>query len=483
MSLDIGTTSTRAMVFDQEFNLFGSASEKYPVHSPQPGWAEQDPDEIYEACIRSIAGAVLHSGSTPNEIRGIAISSVLHSLFAVDQLGRPLSSMLIWADTRSTACVRIAEEEFGAHEIYRRTGCRVHPMYPLAKVMWFRREAPELFARTSRFFSIKDYVLFRMTGQVLADVSVASGTCLFNIYTMDWDDDLLGYAGIDRDMLPQVTDVFEQVSPLLPEAASATGLFSDTPVIIGAADGMLSNIGAGAVEPGQMSFMIGTSGALRVFSQAPVLDLPSMRTWCYVFRKGAYVPGGSINNGGIALDWVQRVIGESPDPGREAASVPPGSEGLIFLPLITGERCPHWRGDARGVMFGLELAHTRAHFIRAAMEGVIYRMYSVYRALSEVVGEPEEVRATGGFVNSPEWVQMAADTLGRPVSVPAEREGSALGAAVVGMAALGAITGVEEVRNAVTITRSVEPDMTRHRIYSEGFSKFEKVYERVSDLF
>lgn len=488
IGLDIGTTGCRAVIYRQDVQVLANSSIDYPLYTPQAAWAEQDPVEIYNAAETVIREAVQQSGLPPAAIAGICISSVFHSLLPVDAEGNALYRMINWADSRSQAYTEKLKAEHDGQAIYGRTGCPLHPMYPLSKILWFRYEAPEIFAKTAKFISIKEYVLYRLLGKYIIDRSIASGSGMYNIHELCWDKELLTIMGLREDQLSPVMATTHAEGPLLPHIATKLGLNPDTPVVLGAGDGVLSSIGSGAVNPGQLTAMIGTSGAVRVITDKPRVDEKG-RTWCYNMTDQYWVLGGAINNGGIAFRWAKDKFAANEQfvadklgldtydiLSRYAEQKPAGSDGLIMLPFLAGERAPYWNANARGVLFGLNLNHGKRHLIRATLEGIVYRMFSIFNALEEVSGSVNEIRVSGTFTRSKLWVQIMADVFGRVISVPGEPEGSAFGACVLGMYALGIINDVKEVGNFINIKERYYPNAENHQRYQRLYSIYERIY-------
>jgi gluconokinase len=488
---DIGTTGCRVCIFGTGGDLASQATATYPLHVPQAGWAEQDPTVIVEAFERTLAEAIRDFPHPRERLRALALSTVLHSLFPVNADGRPLGPMLTWADTRAQPFTDVIRQRTDADAFYARTGCPLHPMYPVAKLLWWRDADSSLFASAHKFISIKELLVHRLTGRFLVDRSIASGTGLYNNRTLDWDAEALSLTGLRRD---QLSDVLATTATIDGWSPAKAGLPDGVSLVIGASDGVLSTLGAGAVGPGEFTAMIGTSGAVRVCDPEPKTD-PAVRNWCYNLTDDLWVLGGAINNGGLALDWVRQALaaGENApedynDLVEDAVNgAPPGSEGLVFLPLLTGERSPYYNGHARGVMFGLTLNHRRPHLVRATLEGVVYAMHAVFSSLQRLGvagGTVRDVRASGSFMRSPAWVQIMADVFGHAVTVPGEPEGAAFGAAALGMIAAGAIDGPAAVGALIGAARGVyEPDPARHAVYAPLFALYERVYGRLVDEF
>jgi len=487
LGIDIGTTGCKCIVADLEGKCLGEGSSPYSILSPHASWAEQDPEAVFAGVMEAVRRAVLTSRVSPENIWALSFGGTLHSLLAVDREGIPLTKALIWADTRSKDCSLLLREEHNAHQIYKRTGCPVHPIYPASKIVWIHENLPSAYRKTYKFISLKEYVLHKLLNRYLVDRSIASATGLFNIHNLDWDYDTLGIVGIMADRLSEHVATTTVVEGLEPRYAQAMGIRSDVLIVIGAGDGLLSNLGAGSVGPGQLTCMIGTSGAVRVLSVEPKLD-EKERTWCYLLTDKAWVVGGAVNNAGLVYQWFREKfypIGEKKYKtlDEEAAQVGVGSEGLIFLPYLTGERSPNWNPNARGVLFGLSLRHDHRHFLRAIMEGVAYGMYSLLLALEEVTGEIREIRGSGGFLLSPLWVQIVTDVFGREIIVPQVVETTALGAVLLAMYALGQIEDLREVREYVPIKACYTPNMKTHQLYLRLFDIYQGVYQGVVGRF
>ena len=490
IGVDVGTTGVRAVAYEADGHSHGAASREYRLYTPQPDWAEEDPSEILAALdevLREVAGKVEGNG---RKVDGIAFSSVFHSFMTYDDQLRPVTRLMTWGDNRSQAIVMDMKRSGRDFlQVYRRVGCPLHPMYPMTKIAWVLKHEAETGhrGRSQRFGSIKDYIFLTLTGQWVMDRSIASGTGLYNCFHLEWDKELMQFLGITENNLPQVVPTTYS-RPLTAQAAQRTGLSAGIPVVIGAGDGVLVNVGIGAVKPGQMSATIGTSGAVRMLSERPQTDEKG-RTWCYNLTDRMWVLGGAINNGGIILRWVRDNFGEAERAEAEkqgvdpydilmqgAAKIAPGSDGLILLPFFMGERAPNWNADTRGVWFGLNLTHGKNHLIRSAMEGVCYRMKSTLRPLEHVAGPATEIRVSGSFTRSELWLQMLADIFERDVHVPNINEGAAFGAAVLGFISAGILSDIADTANFVTVSRSFSPAAKAAERYRRLYAIYEQVY-------
>ncbi|MEK4003370.1 gluconokinase [Paenibacillus sp. FSL H3-0333] len=495
IGVDIGTTSTKAVLFEENGTIVAQSNQGYPLHQPSPSVAEQDPEQILEAVIHTIASVMQESLATPESILLVSFSSAMHSVIAVDPAGKPLTACITWADNRSSRYARRLKDELNGHELYLRTGTPIHPMSPITKLMWLGEEQPELFRQTYKFISIKEYIFFRLFGEYVIDHSIASATGMFNLEKLDWDEEALRIAGVTPERLSRPVPTTHILQGLLPELTGKLGLLTDTPFVVGASDGVLSNLGVGAMEPGVIAATIGTSGAIRTVVDHPLTD-PKGRIFCYALTDKHWVIGGPVNNGGMLFRWVRDEFAASEvetakrlgiDPyevlTRIAEQVPPGSNGLLFHPYLTGERAPLWNPDARGSFFGLSMNHRKEHMIRAVLEGVIFNMYTVLLAMEECIGEPVRILATGGFARSALWRQMMADIFDQEVVVPESFESSCLGAVVLGLYAIRRIDSLDAVFSMIGSTHRHEPVTAHAKAYKQLLPIFISVSRSLEDQY
>ncbi|CAG7622315.1 Xylulose kinase [Paenibacillus allorhizosphaerae] len=496
IAADIGTTSTKTLVIDTVGGrVLGSHAVEYPLHTPRPDMAEQDPDEIFQAVLTAIRTVIGKASILPSQVLGVSFSSAMHSVIAIDRDLHPLTRCITWADNRSVGYVKTLKEELNGLQIYRNTGTPIHPMSPLLKLMWFRDNRPDLFEQAYKFIGIKEYVFAKLFGKLVIDYSIASATGLFNLKQLDWDQQALETCGVRREQLSDPVSTTHVLQGINSEYLTAIGLHADTPFVVGASDGVLANLGVGAIDTGVYAVTIGTSGAVRGVVREPVTD-PQGRLFCYALNEDFWVVGGAINNGGIMFRWVRDQLATlEAEEGRRrgmdpydyltelAQGVAPGSDGLIFLPLLAGERAPYWNANARGVFFGLSLYHQKQHMIRSVLEGVVYRIHSVVTALEELSGPTKEVRASGGFARSPFWLQMMSDVLGTTVAVPNTIESSGLGAAQLAMLALGEIKDFSSVHDWMQVEQSLRTNEHNHETYMQLTKIYNRVYHQLKDEF
>jgi len=482
IGVDIGTTATKVVAYRTDGAALTSAERSYPLHSPHPGWAEQDPDEVVDAVLDAIAQAV---SNLSEDVAAIGLSSVMHSLIGLDGDGGPLTPLITYADTRAWPQALRLRREHGI-SLYRATGTPIHPMSPLVKLVWFGEHHPELLRQVSQWVSIKEYLLRRMCGSDVVDHAVASATGLFDLSTRDWHPDALRAAGVDPEHLGRPVPTTERVDGLRSDIAQPLGVPDSTPVVVGASDGVLANLGVGAVRPGVAALSIGTSGAIRVTVDAPRTD-PEMRTFCYTLTDRQWVVGGAISNGGLVLRWLAEELfgGRDDDYDRltaEAAEVPPGSDGVLMLPYLTGERAPSWSPLRGGVLFGLRVGHRRGHAIRAGLEGVALQLRLVAAALRDARGDFDRLRVTGGFVDSELWLQIVADVLNSELEVPQVNEAVAYGAALLAMRGLGLVDDLSVATDGITIARTVAPSADAVAEYDRVAASYAELVERLTPM-
>jgi gluconokinase len=475
MGVDIGTTSVKVVAFSTKGEILNRQQVAYPMQHPASDRSELDPEAVVRAvceCINRTAGAL-----EPSLPALLSFSSAMHSFLAIDKAGRPLTACMIWADNRAGSVAESLRNSEQGRAFYQATGVPIHAMTPLCKLLWLRSAEPAIFCSADKFIGIKEYVFLRLFGELVVDTPIASATGLLNIRSLEWDEDILRFAGIRTSQLSKL------VTPghIIRYDGERLSLLSGTPVVTGNSDGASANLATGATGNHVMAITIGTSGAARMVIQGAQTD-KFMRTFCYHVRDNCYILGGATNNGAVVIQWLKENLLQTNEDFGElfglAAGVEPGSEGLLFVPYILGERAPVWNSKARGIYFGLGISHTKAHLIRAAMEGVIYCLYSIGKILVENK-EIRELHATGGFTRSPCWLQILADVFNIKVLVFGEDESSALGAVITGLAA----TGNSFPFPQPPVLATYEPDASAHAVYRKGWEKFTRIYRLVEEEF
>lgn len=486
IGLDLGTTNAKAVLMSVDGTILGLASSGYALYSPNPGWAEQNPLEVWIAATNALSKLVQdHPGES---VLGLCLSGAMHTLFPMDRDGIPLAASMSWADQRAAPQVAPIRANANPLAVYRRTGCPINAFYYPARLNWWKNAGRQS-GWEVRFSAIKDWVLFKLTGQWAADFSMASSTGLLDIRRFEWDSEALGLAGVSPEQLPPLVSPKAVAGQIHPESARLTGLKAGLPVIAGASDGGLANLGSGAVLPNQMVITVGTSGAVRRILKEPWFDRAA-RTWCYVLTEDRWFAGGAINSAGLAVQWVREKF--YPDLQgaagfqaimEDAACTPVGADGLVFLPYFAGERSPHWNPELRASLVGMSLEHNRRSVARAVLEGVAFCLKDIWQVLLEENPDVAEVRLTGSITQSPVWMQIVADVIGCPVIPVEAADASALGAAVLGGYALGSISRLESLSAQMAKGLVIQPDPLAHRSYQALHNHYQELFRLVEPAY
>jgi gluconokinase len=479
LGVDIGTGSVKAVAVNLQCQSFAVCQHHYPFNSPKPGYHEQDPKQIYDAFIDSIREIIDKIGSQP---LAISLSSAMHSLIPVDETCRPLSPMMTWADNRSSEIAVGLRATARGLAIYKATGTPLHAMSPLCKIIWIRENDPGLFNKTYKFISIKEYIWHKLFNEFKIDHSGASCTGLFNITKLTWHPDALDLAGITAQSLSEPVPT-NYVNKTVNNPAISF-LKPGIPFIIGASDGCLANLGSMADKPGIAAITIGTSGAVRVASSKPLPNEKAM-TFSYILDKGTYICGGPINNGGIAMQWwLKNIKPETTDADytqlfEQIVNVHAGSEGLIFLPYLTGERAPIWDSESSGNFFGIKLQHTQAHFSRAVLEGICYALNDVLEAVQQNAEPIIQINVSGGFVKAAVWVQTLADITGKNLVIVQSEDASAIGAAFMALKSIGVINKYPS--SGFANMKTFLPNPVNAGVYANSFAIYKQLYRDLKE--
>lgn len=488
---DLGTTGNKATLFDATGRLIGSTFAAYPTAYPQPNWAEQDPADWWQAVCATTQQLLAQSAIRADAIGAIGLCGQMMGCTPVDRQGQPLRSCIIWADQRAQAEATLIAERCGSEALYQRTGHRPSAAYTAAKILWLRTHQPEVFKATTAILQPKDYIAFRLTDHFATDYSDASGTLLFDLAARTWAADLLDALHLSPSLLPTIYPSTAVIGEITREAAAATGLAVGTPVVIGGGDGACAGIGAGVVEPGEAYCYIGSSAWISVSTLAPVVD-PQQRTFTFHhLHPERYAPMGTMQAAGGARDWAWQQLAGTTDPDRAAAGVAPGSEGLLFLPYLLGERSPHWNPLARGAFVGLAMSHGQADLARAVLEGVALNLRLVLDALRSSIGpnQPpiQAMRLIGGGGKSSLWPQILADTLALPIhQLALTGEATSWGAAVAAGVATGLYSwSIAAQRSTVShVVTPIATNVTRYgellTIYADAYQALAPIYARLA---
>lgn len=484
IGIDIGTTHTKAVVASANGQIITEVKKTYKA-APSSSHHEQDPEDIFTTVMDALKQAIA-SIADKDQIACISFSAAMHSIMALDKNGKPLTSLYTWADTRSNQQAKRLKESEEGKQIYQTTGTPIHAMSPLCKIAWIRENLPDVFGKAIKFISGKEYVFYRLFNAFVIDHSLATATGLFDFRKLEWFKPAMSFAGIDENHLSQPVKITHAMRGLKESFRVELGLLSDVPFIVGSSDGVLANIGSGAILPGETALTIGTSGAVRSLIARPFID-PHQRLFNYAVDKDHYLCGGATNNGGIILKWFIEVFTDGGRPFEEAigqllheaAFVPAGSEGLIFLPYLYGERAPVWDADAKGIFFGIRAIHTKAHFLRAVLEGIGFSLLQILKALEDSGEQIHTVYASGGFIESALWREIITDVLNKKLSVSHAADASALGAIFMGMQFLGVIDKLEEVKSFIRIDEEMHPNPAHQDIYQKNYKTFAGLYSKL----
>jgi xylulokinase len=487
LGIDVGTGGTRALLVDDRGKVrhaFTAAHED--MRMERPLWAEQHPEDWWNASQRAIRGVIKSAGASGKDIQGIGLSGQMHGLVLLDENDKVIRPALIWCDQRSQAQVDAINASIDRETIL---SCIANPVltgFTLPKLLWVRDNEPEAFSRIRKLLLPKDYVRFQLTGEYASDVSDASGTALFDVVGRRWSREFVERLGLRTSLLPTVFESHEVVGKVSADGAKSTGLQEGTPVVAGAGDQAASAVGNGVVEPGLVSCTIGTSGVVFAHTKSPAYD-PGGRvhTFCHAVR-GAWHLMGVTQGAGLSLQWFRRNL--APDVEydaltAEAAAAPAGSQGLYWLPYLMGERTPHLDAAARGGWVGLTARHTRADLIRAILEGVAYSQKDCLEIIEQMGNRIESVRLSGGGARSPLWRQIFADVFGKRVATLETEEGSAYGAALLSMVGTGRYPSVVDLcRATVREMASFEPQPGEAATYDRSHRIYQSLYPALKVL-
>ena len=486
LALDIGTSSSRAALFDSLGNEVAGTEARVArtLSTTLDGGAELNADEAVEEVARVVDAVLAKAPSISTSIETVAVACFWHSLVGIDGEGRAITPVFGWADTRSARAVEELRRQFDEPLMHARTGCRFHASYWPARLRWLQQERPSLYRAVHQWMSFGEFLALRFFGETQTSVSMASGTGLLDERLCIWDEELLAWLGISVGQLPEIAEESKTFNGLTDEYARRWPQLREARSFPAIGDGAANNIGAGCVTRERAALMIGTSGAMRVLweDEPPAVLPPAL--WCYRADRRRIVVGGALSDGGGLYHWMNDALalsGNREEVESALTSIEPDAHGLTILPFWAGERSTGWSGAARGAITGLTM-HTRPiEILRAAMEAVAYRFALIADALDPFFA-PDGVKivASGGALSaSPLWAQMLADAMSRPVTLSGVREPSSRGAALLALEATGKIKSIAEAR--APLEQTYEPDMARHARYRVGLERQQKVYEKLVD--
>lgn len=497
LGVDIGTSGTKTVLFDELGNTRASDLQEYPLYQPKNGWAEQDPDDWWKATYVSIKNVLAKSGVSPEDVKGVGLSGQMHGLVLLDKDNKVLRKSIIWCDQRSGAECEQITQLVGAKRLIEITANPALTGFTASKIMWVKNHEPEIFDKAVKILLPKDYVRYMLTGEYATEVSDASGMQLLDVPNRCWSDEVLQKLGLSKSMLGKVYESQEITGTIHQRAAELTGLKAGTPVVGGGGDQAAGAVGNGIVKPGVISSTIGTSGVVFAYTDKVSIDpLGRVHTFCHAVPNTWHIMGVT-QAAGLSLQWFRNnfcreeistanIMGVDPYylMDKAAEKVEAGSNGLLYLPYLMGERTPHLDSECRGVFFGLSAKHTKKEVLRAVMEGVVYSLKDCLEIIKELGVDVSQVRASGGGGKSPLWRQMQADVFGSEICTINASEGPAFGVAILAGVGSGVYKSVPEACEAtIQVKTRQQADQAVTAKYNEYYKLYRNLYQSLKQDF
>jgi xylulokinase len=487
LGIDVSTTATKAILVDAGGAVRGIGTAEYPYATPRPRWSEQDPELWWEGARGSVRDALAAAGVDGGAVRAVGLTGQMHGAVLLDAADRPVRPAILWNDQRTGAECDAIRAAVGPDRLIEITGNDALTGFTAPKLLWVRANEPDVWARTAHVLLPKDYLRLRLSGEHAMDKADGSGTILFDLAARDWSPEVIAALELDPTLVPRTHEGPEVTGAVTPRAAAATGLRAGTPVVAGGGDQSANAVGVGAIDPGVVALSLGTSGVVFAATESPIVEARGrVHAFCHAVPGRWHLMSVMLSAAG-SLRWFRDAL--APDVSfrsldEEAAGVPAGSDGLWFLPYLTGERSPHPDPNARGAFIGLTVSHTRAHMTRAVLEGVAYGLRDGLEAMRAAgMPPPTQVRASGGGTASALWRRILADVLDVELVGTGTTEGAAYGAALLATPAAGLFTSVDEVvRAAVSVTPMAEPGPDR-AVYAERHALHRELYPALAPLF
>ena len=492
LGIDLGTSSVKVILIDEKGKVIGKSSENYPLHFPHPGWVEQNPEDWWNATKKALKKLILNSRVESSKIRGVGLSGQTHSTVVLDKDFSPLREAIIWMDQRSYSQVYSLKEKFGDN-LYKITGLPLATGFMAPSLLWLKENEPKTWDRIYKILLPKDYIRLKLTGEIAGDISDACGTLLLDTAKRKWSEEILEKLEILKNWLPSLYESCEISGYVNKDGAEESALGRGTPVFAGGADQVMGAVGNGIVEEGIGSSILGTGGQFLTCINSPkIYPQGGLHTIPHAL-KGKWMLMGAILSGGICLDWffrkiLKKEISFSPNLYetlfKEASLVPPGSEGLLFLPYLKGERTPHLDPRARGAFIGLSLSHSRGHLLRAIIEGIIYALRDTKEKFEELEINLSYIVSSGKVGESYLCRKIQADIFNLPVVTLNVKEQSAYGAALVASVGAGVFSGLKEAcQRCLRIMERVEPSPENVEIYDQYYGIYRSLYPCLKDVF
>lgn len=494
LGIDIGTSACKITLFEKDGTVVVSTTGDYPVYYPHEGWAEQNPDEWWRAVCGAIKDMLAVYPIKSEQIAGIGIDGQSWSAIPIDKDGNVLANTPIWMDTRAQSICDRLNDKIGADKIFELSGNSLQPSYTTAKILWYRDNLPDVYEKIDKILQSNAFIAYRLTGAITHDLSQGYGIHCFDMRNQTWNDEMCEALEIPRNFLPELVPSHQVVGTVTEQAAGECGLCVGIPVVAGGLDAACGTLGAGVVKPGQTQEQGGQAGGMSISMDTYAAD-PRLILSPHVVPGQWLLQGGTTGGGGV-MRWFEREFAESERmkeaQGGEpslvqlneiADAVPAGSDGVVFLPYMSGERSPIWDPNAKGVYYGLDFSKTKGHMVRASMEGVAFALKHNLDIAEETGARVEELWAMGGSANSILWTQIKSDITGKPIAVPASDTATTLGAVILAGVGVGLYNSFEEaVAMTVKVTRRYEPNMENHKIYQKNYETYLALYENLKDM-
>lgn len=481
LGIDVSTTGSKALLINRDGEVLGSTTNPHPLSNPRPLWSEQNPEDWWLAVSASVRQALLNSNISGEAVSAIGLTGQMHGLVLLDEQKQPLRPAILWNDQRCAAECDEIRARIGRQRLIQITGNEALTGFTAPKVVWVKNHEPEIFARARHLLLPKDFIRFKLTGSLTMDKADGSGTMLFDLKSRDWSAEILDALGIPSEWLPLTFEGHQVTGEVSSQAAEATGLRAGTPVVAGGGDQAAQAVGVGAVRPGIVALTLGTSGVVFATTESCLIEPEGrLHAFCHALPNRWHLMGVMLSAAG-SLQWYRDTL--APDTSfddlmAEADVAPPGSEGLIFLPYLSGERTPHPDPLARAAWVGLTLRHKRGHLTRSLLEGVAFGLKDSFELIRDSGFRAiEQVRVSGGGAKSALWRQILADVLGAELVMVNTNEGAAYGAAILAGVGCGAWPDVETAcSNLIKIVERVSPDQKRAAFYGLMHDQYKELY-------
>jgi len=489
LGLDIGTSGVKALLISVEGKIISSKIVSYPLATPHSGWAEQSPDDWWEATVKVIKETVSNNPIDSNQIKGISLSGQMHSSVFLDEKMEVIRPAILWSDTRtSEQCKEIYTIAGGLEQLIRYVSNPALEGFTAPKILWLKENEPENYKKVKHILLPKDYIRYKLTDELFTEVSDAAGTLLFDVIKKRWSTGLLGKLEINQDLLPPVLNSFDLAGKITKPIAEKTGLKFGTSVVAGGADNACGAVGSGITEEGRVMISIGSSGVVLAQTNNPQADQKGrIHLFNHACPDSWYMMGVMLS-AGMSYEWLRKkLFNRSLDYKKLdqlAEEINPGSEGLIFLPYLYGERTPHNDANARGVYFGISGKHDQRHFVRSVLEGVAFALKDSLELIKDKGVKIKEIRATGGGAKSKIWQQILADILGEEINLLNTEEGPAFGAALIAGVGVGVYSSfAEAVNRIIKVKKTILPAIQNTERYNQNFQLYKKLYYSLKEDF